>query len=315
MRKVLFGIAVLVIFPIEIMHAGDYKWDLIKALVGNDLQTVEGILKANIAEMSSTDKNLVMNFALNYSSGENTIRACELLLNYNIRPAAFDLYTAINRNRQNSAIQFLLRNGAVPNGEILLLAMEKQRFDLAKQFIEARVDVNYQYPLSGGGADGMTPLLYASRWGSLEMVKLLVENGADVNMRAVNGNTALSMARADNNDAIYNYLLEHGASEPAGNSNTPPQNTGISSFLDNGESVGFQEGTYRLFSGNTDIKFSGNANSGSVNYVKNGRPGSGHYRIEKNVLTITMEGRTFAYKIDSEVSFSGNGEVWIRIGN
>jgi ankyrin repeat protein len=256
----------------------------------------------------------MMNFALNYSSGENTLKVCELLLTYNIRPNAFDLYTAINRDRQNGAIQFLLNNGAVPNGEILLLTMEKQRFDLAKQFIEAGDDVKYQYPLVKSYADGMTPLLSASKWGNFDMVKLLVEHGANVNMSAVDGNTALSIARRNDNDTICNYLIEHGVTEPADN-NTPLQNTGISRLLDNNETVNFQKGTYRLFNGNMDIKFLGNTNSGNINYTRNGRLNNGFYKIGENNLTIIMEGRTFVYKIDSNMSFSGNGEVWIRIGN
>jgi ankyrin repeat protein len=207
-----------------------------------------------------------------------------------------------------------LRNGAIPNGEILLLAMEKQRFDLAKQFIETGVDVNYQYPLSKSYADGMTALLYASKWENFELVKLLVEHGANVNISAVDGNTALSIARINNNDTIYNYLIEHGGTEQADN-NTSLENTGISSLLDNNETIAFQKGTYRLFNGNMDIKFLENTNSGNINYTKNGKLNNGLYRIEGTNLTIIMEGRTFVYKIVSNMSFSGNGEEWIRIGN
>jgi hypothetical protein len=311
MRKTFFGAIILLFFLSETICADEYRFDLINALVRNDLETIENILKANISTMSATDRRLVMNFALNYSSGENTLRVCELLLKYNIRPGTFDLYTAINRNRQTNAVQFLLRNGAVPNGEILLLSMERQRFDLARQFIETGVDVNYQYPLSRNYADGMTPLLYASKWENFEMVKLLVEHGANINMQAVNGDTALSMARINNNDAICNYLVEHGAVE----SITPLQNAGISSMLDGNEPINFQRGTYRLFSGTMEIQFLGNTNSGSISYTRNGRPNNGVYRIEGNNLTIIMEKRTFVYKIDSNMSFSGNGEMWIRIGN
>ena len=314
MKKTFFSIVILIIFLSAAVYADEYRWDLINALFRNDLETIENILKRNITTMPTAEKRLVMNFAINYSTGENTLMVCELLLKYGIRPDAFDLYTAINRNRQNNAIQFLLQNGAVPNGEILLLTMEKQRFDLARQFIEAGIDVNYQYPLSRNYADGMTPLLYASKWNNFEMVKLLVEHGANINIRAVDGNTPLSIARANNNDAIYNYLMERGADELA-ISNTPPQNTGISSLLDNNGSINFQKGTYKLFSGNTEIKFLGNTNSGNITYTINGRLNNGFYRIEGNNLTITMEGRTFAYKIDSDISFSGNGEVWVRIGN
>jgi len=293
------------------IYADDYKWDLIDAMVKNDFEKIENILKMNVSSMPATDKKLVMNFAMNYSSGENSLKVCQILLNYNIRPNAYDLYTAISRNRQNNTIQFLLQNGAVPNGEILLLAMEKQRFDLAKQFIEAGVDVNYRYTLSKNYADGMTPLLYASKWGNFDMVKLLVEKGANINIQAANGDTALSMAQKNNNDTILKYLAEHGAVE-SGN-NLPLQNKGIAGS----QIVNFQIGSYRLSGGNRIIKFSGNTNSGSINYLDgiNNRSKNGSYRTMGNNLTIMMDGNTFMYKIDSNETFSGNGEIWIRIGN
>jgi hypothetical protein len=315
MRKLIFGIFAFFIFLSGTVYADDYKWDLINALANNNFQTIENILKTNINMMSAADKRLVMNFALTYSSGENTLRACELLLKYDVRPAAFDLYTAIYRDRQNSAIQFLIRNGAVPNGEILLLTMEKRRLDLAKQFIEMGADVNYQYPLSKSYADGMTPLLYAAKWGNFETVKLLTEKGANVNVRDISGNTALSTARANDHETIYNYLLEHGAVELANNYSQPIQSAGISSLMDNKEAINFQKGKYRLFTGNTEITFLGNGNSGNINYTRNGVLNTGFYRIEGNNLSIIIEGRTFAYTIDSNVSFSGNNEIWVSAGN
>jgi len=311
-RKVFFSLT-LIVFLCGPVSADDYKWDLIDALYRSDLETIDNILKANINTMPAAEKRLVMNFAMNYSSGENTVKVCELLLKYDIRPTSFDLYTAINRNRQNSAVQFLLQNGAVPNGEILLLTMEKQRFDLARQFIESGVDVNYQYPLIRNYADGMTPLLYASKWNNLEIVRLLVERGANVNTRAVNGDTALSLAQKNNNNAISNFLIERGAVEMA--NNTPSQNTGIAGMNDQG--INFQNGSYRLSGSTKYIRFSGNAATGTVNYVDimNSISDNGIYRITGNNLTVSMGGRTYAYRLDSNESFSGNGEIWVRTGN
>jgi ankyrin repeat protein len=311
--KKTFLYIIMLLFLSKTVYAEDYRWELINAFARNDFASIENVIKTNLPAMSQADKRLVMNFALNYSSGENTVKVCELLLKYDIKPTAFDLYTAINRNRQNNAIQFILQNGAVPNGEILLLTMEKQRFDFAKQFIESGVDVNYKYPLSSKNADGMTPLLYASKWGNFEMVRLLAEHGANIHVQNVNGDTALTLARKNNNEAIYNYLMGRGAVETA--YNTPLQNTGISSLMDSNESVNFQRGTYKLSNGTTEIKILGNTASGNINYTRNGRLNNGLYKIEGSNLTITMENRTFVYKIDSDISFSGNGEVWIRTGN
>ncbi len=310
MNKPIFCLILLLSLS-QTARADDYKWNLIDAMMKNNLEAIDTILKANAPSMTLTDKNLVMNFAMNYSSGENALKVCQILLKYNIRPSSYDLYTAISRNRQNSVIQFMITSGAAPNGEILLLAMEKQRFDLAKQFIEAGVDVNYRYALTKKYADGMTPLLYAVKWENLDIVKLLVEKGANKNIQAVNGDSAISLARKNNNDKIYNYLIEQGAVE-FGN-NMPPQSGGIASS----QTYNFQIGSYLLTGGNKYLKFSGNANAGNISYVDgiNSKTSNGYYRITGNSMTIVMDGSTYVYKIDSNETFSGNGEIWIRTGN
>ena len=307
--------AILIFFLAGTLYADDeYRWNFINALTQNDFNAVENILKENVKTMSATDKRLVMSFALTYSYGENAIKAVRLLQDYNINPNNFDIYTAINRNQPDNVINLILSNNVKANGEILLLAMEKQRFDLAKQFIQTGVDVNYQYPLSKKYADGMTPLLYASKWNNFELVKLLVENGAKVNTRNKEGSTALALSRANENAQIYNYLIEQGAEST--NSIIPPQQntSGISGILNN-QTANFQTGTYRYSGSNTYIKFSGSASSGSITYIRNGVPNNGSYRVESGYITIMMEGRTFTYKVDSAASFSGNGEVWVRTEN
>jgi len=191
--------------------------------------------------------------------------------------------------------------------------MERQRFDLSRQFIEGGVDVNYKYALSRNGADGMTPLLYACKWNNFEITKLLIENGADINARAVDGSTPFSLAEANGNDEICNYLIERGVRITT---NSPTRNTGITDVLDN-QTANFQPGTYRLYGGNNSMRLSGTAASGSVSYANmtTGRVLNGIYRLSGNNLTIALEGYSFIYRIDSGDSFSGNGERWVRVVN
>jgi hypothetical protein len=316
MKKSCLAVFVLLILHTGISYADDYKWDLVNALTNNDYQKIETIIKNNINTMSIQEKRLVMNFTLTYSHRETTVRTVNLLISYDILPNNFDLYTAINRNQSNTVIQLLLQNGVKPNGEILLLVMEKQRFDLAKQFITAGADVNYQYPLSRNYADGMTPLLYASKWNNFELIKLLVENGANINIRAKDGNTALTIAETNGNNEIYTYLTEHGAIEPRNSVTSPSQSGGIAGMLDN-RVINFQRGTYRLSGNSNSMRFTGNSNSGSISYanITNNSVNNGFYRINGNNITIIIDGYTFVYRIDSNESFSGNGEIWIRTGN
>ena len=306
--------AIIFVFLTGILFSDDYRWDLINALIYSDISKVEKIINENINSISVPERRLLMNFVLTYSSGETTFRSLEQLLRYNVFPNSFDLFTALNRNQIDAVIHLLLNNGSSPNGEILLLAMERQRFDFAKQFIETGVDVNYSYPLSSSYSDGMTPLLYASRWNNLDLVNLLIERGADINAVARDGSTALSIARRNGNSQIQNILQERGASEYVNNNVQPSQSTGISGLLSN-QMTSFLTGTYRLSGRNIEIRFTGDSNTGSINYTLNGRASSGFYRIIDNNLSVTMEGQTFLYRIDNNYTFSGNGEVWIRTGS
>ena len=59
--------------------------------------------------------------------------------------------------------------------------------------------------------DGMTILHYACRFGHLELVKCLVENGADIHLCANNKYTALHCAAISKNISIVAYLISSGA--------------------------------------------------------------------------------------------------------
>lgn len=58
---------------------------------------------------------------------------------------------------------------------------------------------------------GMTPLLYAARDGSLEAARLLLANGADLEVREANGITPLLMALLNNQLDVATLLIDHGA--------------------------------------------------------------------------------------------------------
>jgi ankyrin repeat protein len=58
---------------------------------------------------------------------------------------------------------------------------------------------------------GLTPLLFATRFGCLECVKSLLKAGADINRPTPEGVTPLMNAIDNNQYAIANYLLDQGA--------------------------------------------------------------------------------------------------------
>jgi ankyrin repeat protein len=62
---------------------------------------------------------------------------------------------------------------------------------------------------------GMTPLLFAIRDGNLELTRLLLEAGADIELASANGTTPLIIAVLNGQVGIAMYLLERGANPNA----------------------------------------------------------------------------------------------------
>ena len=61
-------------------------------------------------------------------------------------------------------------------------------------------------------ADGNAPIIYASCFGHLDVVRVLVENGADVNKRDLASWIPLMWAITNRHKEITKYLLDNGAS-------------------------------------------------------------------------------------------------------
>ena len=64
-----------------------------------------------------------------------------------------------------------------------------------------------------GGDDNMTPLITAAAKGYLEMVKVLVENEAELDRKDKEGRTALAWAEKNEHDLVVSYLISQGASK------------------------------------------------------------------------------------------------------
>lgn len=78
-----------------------------------------------------------------------------------------------------------------------------QRFEIAKILLAAKAEVNPKGPFL------ISPLIHALE--DLEMVKLLIAHGADVNRKNFRGATPLMGAAVGKNVAVVKYLIEKGA--------------------------------------------------------------------------------------------------------
>jgi ankyrin repeat protein len=79
----------------------------------------------------------------------------------------------------------------------------EDRVEVASVLISAKAQINPQ------GKFVLSPLMHAV--GNLEMVKLLIANGTDVNQKNFRGATALMAAAIDGAPSVVRYLLEQGA--------------------------------------------------------------------------------------------------------
>ena len=90
-------------------------------------------------------------------------------------------------------------NGTLRSYDPLCIAISKNDNATAIKIIEYGADVNERF-------NGMTPLMYAARYNNVEMIKMLLEKGADSSIKDSRGNTALKHAEASKANEALAYL-------------------------------------------------------------------------------------------------------------
>jgi ankyrin repeat protein len=83
----------------------------------------------------------------------------------------------------------------------LVCAVRKQHKRIIVVLLEAGANVNELY------FEKLTPLMYAAALGNLEIVKLLVEAGAAIEMKDDDNQTALDKATSNQHDDVVAYLI------------------------------------------------------------------------------------------------------------
>jgi len=91
--------------------------------------------------------------------------------------------------------------------EVFFSICKSNNLDLVKLAIENGADVN-QLDIYGS-----SPLMKAVDTGNLEIVKYLVENGADVSLKNSDNESALMIANENGERRIKQYLIDFGADE------------------------------------------------------------------------------------------------------
>ncbi len=158
-----------------------------------------------------------------------------------LTPAGDTALMLAARTGKTDAIRLLLEAGADLNAKeswggttALIWAVAERHAETARLLIEAGADVNarshYVAAANGRGFEGrtpaaqrpeekteefasgwLTPLMFAARDGSMELARILVGAGADVDAVAGDGKTALALAIFNGNYDVASFLVDRKA--------------------------------------------------------------------------------------------------------
>jgi len=99
-----------------------------------------------------------------------------------------------------------------PTPDHLVDAARRADAAAVQQALELNVDVNTREKIDFAGInEGATPLTAAAETGEIEIARLLIERGAEVNHRDGRFQTPLFLAVSQGDLAMARFLLEHGA--------------------------------------------------------------------------------------------------------
>lgn len=178
------------------------------AVWNGHLAAAEMLLKEGKAQPNCIDNYGITPFVLSAYTGNS--EAYRLMLAYGAREEPeIRMLLAAAKGDTNSLLSYL-ENGGDPNGttsdiSALFAASYRGQLVTAQLLIERGADVNLK------DKRGTSPIMTAAREGHVAVVKLLLDKGADPNGKNKDGESAISRAAAEGHAEIEAILKRAGA--------------------------------------------------------------------------------------------------------
>jgi len=134
-------------------------------------------------------KNLILLFALAFGLTVNANPTNDTIKNANVEKNT----SKVEANKMNLNIVYST------SVSTFCKLITTGNYDAVKSMIKAGVDIDKK-------SIGMTPLMYAARYNRVNIVKLLIANGADLKEKSNKGYTALKYAKISKADDTYKII-------------------------------------------------------------------------------------------------------------
>lgn len=229
MKRIIFALVVGIMLRPAVSMA-DIDDDLSSAISKNDIQKVNALISegADVNAKNSGSQTPLMEAAVKGCS-----KIAKLLIakgaNVNARSVKGETALSLAMSSKYSDIECLVLETPLLSAEVVSAAKPVVEggnpvSTKASDDVESSLKEKCQDPtkmvkvLVDNGADvnskdpnGRTLLMIAAIRGYTEIAKLLIAKGADVNVKSDKNETALSLAKANNNNEIIRLLTEAGA--------------------------------------------------------------------------------------------------------